>query len=310
MSATSSAAVTRLRDATCSDGAPSARNLLVTVFGDALLPHGVGNAVSVRSLATLLEPFGVSERLVRTSLTRLVNDGILRTKSVGRRSFYAIESTSRPLFRSADARIYGSRRGAWDRSWTIVVIDGSEATPAKRARLRQRLTWAGLGNVAPNVMASPVVTPEEVALVVEQTGGFTNVLVSRSHVFDGPGTLDENELARRCAPLDEVAAQYDRFVDEFDDFDRATLNALPPAEAFKLRMLLVARYRRIVLVDPLLPESLLPDGWAGARARALAAFVYGGCADAAERQLAAVTELADGTIVPDANWLHGRFIVE
>lgn len=304
------AAVSRLRDATSSDGAPSARNLLVTVFGDALLPHGADNAVSVRSLAQLLEPFGVSERLVRTSLTRLVNDGILRTEAVGRRSFYSVEATSRPLFRSADARIYGSRRGAWDRSWTIVVIDGSEATAARRARLRQRLTWAGLGAVAPNVMASPVVTAEEVALLVDQTGGFRNVLVSRSQVFDGPSTLAEDELARRCAPLDEVAAKYDTFVDEFSHFDRPTLDSLSTVDAFKLRVLLIARYRRIVLVDPLLPESLLPEGWAGARARALAAFVYDGCADASERHLAAVAELSDGTIVPDANWLHGRFIVE
>lgn len=303
-------AVGRLRDATSSDAAPSARNLLVTVFGDSLLPHGADVAVSVRSLAELLEPFGVSERLVRTSLTRLVNDGLLTTRSAGRRSFYAVDDASRPLFRQADARIYGSRGGEWDRSWTIVVIDGSEATPSKRARLRQRLTWAGLGVVAPNVMASPVVTAEEAALVVDQTGGFRNVFVGRSQVFDGASTIDEAELARRCAPLAEVAARYDAFVDDFRDFDRPTLDALAPVDAFKLRTLLIATYRRIVLVDPLLPESLLPEGWAGARARALAAFIYDGCADASERHLAQVVELADGTIVPDANWLHGRFIVE
>ena len=302
--------VDRLRDATSSNGAPSARNLLVTVFGDALLPHGPETAASVRSLTELLEPFGVSERLVRTSLTRLVNDGLLATRSVGRRSFYGVDPSSAPLFRRADARIYGSRSKPWDRSWTIVVIDGTESTAARRAHLRQRLTWAGLGVVAPNVMASPVVTAEEVALVVDQAGGFRNVLVSRSEVYDGASTIDEEELARRCAPLDDVAAKYDEFVDQFSDFDRHMLEALPPADAFKLRMLLIGTYRRIVLVDPLLPPSLLPDGWAGRRARALAAFVYGACADGAERHLAEVVELAEASLVPDANWLHGRFVVE
>jgi len=270
-----------LRSATISNGAPSARNLLVTVFGDALLPHGADTAVSVSSLAALLEPFAVSERLVRTSLTRLVNDGLLATRAVGRRSFYGVAPASVPLFRQADARIYGSRRAVWDRSWTLVVIDGSEATPAERARLRQRLTWAGLGGVAPNVMASPVVTAEEAALVVGQVGGFRNVLVSRSRLVEGSGTIDEDELARRCAPLDEVAAGYDQFVDRFECLERATLEALEPSDAFKLRTLLVATYRRLVLVDPLLPESLLPEGWAGSRARALA----------------------------DPTWLHGRFHV-
>jgi phenylacetic acid degradation operon negative regulatory protein len=300
----------RLRSVTNSNGAPSARNLLVTLFGDALLPHGRDVSASVGSLAALLAPFGVSERLIRTSLTRLVNDGLLVATSVGRRSFYGVAEGSIGLFRQADARIYGSRRTNWDGAWTLVVIDGAEATAAGRARLRQRLTWAGFGVVAPNVMASPVVTAEEAAQVVEQEGEFRNVLVTRATVFDGEGTIDQEDLARRCAPLDLVAAKYDEFVAEFEAFDRSALAELAPPDAFKLRILLVATYRRIVLVDPLVPESLLPDGWAGARARALAAFVYGGCIDAAERHLARVAELPTGAIVPDANWLHGRFVVE
>jgi phenylacetic acid degradation operon negative regulatory protein len=304
------ASLDRLRAVDIASGAPSARNLLVTLFGDALLPHGHDVHLSVGSLTRLLAPFGVSERLVRTSLTRLVNEGLLAARPVGRRSFYGVAQSAVELFRQADARIYGSRRRAWDGAWTIVVVDGAEATAVARARLRQRLTWAGLGVVAPNVMASPVVTPEETAAIIDQLGGFRNVLVSRSEVYDGASTIDEEELARRCAPLDEVAANYHTFVDDFGDLDRATLDALTPQDAFKLRMLLIAAYRRIVLVDPLLPEALLPDGWAGAKARALAAFVYGGCVDGAERHLALVAEPSAGAIVADANWLHGRFVVD
>jgi phenylacetic acid degradation operon negative regulatory protein len=304
------AALERLRAVDIASGAPSARNLLVTLFGDALLPHGIDVRLSVGSLTALLAPFGVNERLVRTSLTRLVNDGLLDARPVGRRSFYGVAPSAVDLFRQADARIYGSRQRPWDGKWTIVVVDGAEATAAARARLRQRLTWAGLGVVAPNVMASPVVSPEEAAAVVDQMGEFHNVLVTRSEVFDGQGTIDEEELARRCAPLDEVAADYRAFVDDFGDIDRATFEALTPEDAFKLRMLLIAAYRRIVLVDPLLPEALLPDGWAGAKARALAAFVYGGCVDPAERHLASVAEPSAGSLVADANWLHGRFVVD
>jgi hypothetical protein len=42
----------------------------------------------------------------------------------------------------------------------------------------------------------------------------------------------------------------------------------------------------------------------------LAAFVYGGCVDGAERHLALVAEPSAGAIVADANWLHGRFVVD
>jgi phenylacetic acid degradation operon negative regulatory protein len=105
-----------LREAACSNGAPSARNLLVTVFGDALLPLGAGTTASVAVLTELLGDFGVSERLVRTSLTRLVNDGLLAVESEGRRSSYGVAPDAHDLFRQADERIYRGAGPDWDGS--------------------------------------------------------------------------------------------------------------------------------------------------------------------------------------------------
>src|SRR5690554_5229410 len=91
-----------LRDASCSDGAPSARNLLVTLFGDGVAPHGTDIALPVSALADLLGSFGANERLIRTSLTRLANDGMLMARANGRRSFYGIHDGSIELFAAAD----------------------------------------------------------------------------------------------------------------------------------------------------------------------------------------------------------------
>ena len=173
--------------------------------------------ISVRSLSRLLATFGVNERLVRTSLTRLVNDGLLTTSTEGRRSFYRVAPQSLDLFRQADHRIYHGSADEWDGSWTIVVIDGSEATARRRAQLRQELAWAGLGSVAPNVMASPIVTAEAAAAVVGHVGGFANVLVSRSSVVEGEGTLGADELAHRVAALEEIAGRYARFIARYED---------------------------------------------------------------------------------------------
>ncbi len=283
MSRPSAAALRDLRAAECSNGAPSARNLLVTVFGDALLPHGPSTSVSVRALAVLLGAFGASERLVRTSLSRLVKDGLLDTHVEGRRSFYRVADTARDLFAQADARIYGSTPTAWDGSWTLVVIDGAESTPKQRARLRQELTWAGLGVVGPNVLASPVVPADVAAGVVARVGGFEHVLVSRSEVVDGEGTLGAERLARRCAPLDDLAQLYRAFTDRFEPF--ADAGSLAPEDAFKLRTLLVASFRRIALADPQLPAELLPADWIGTRARHVAGAVYRSVAAASEQRL-------------------------
>jgi phenylacetic acid degradation operon negative regulatory protein len=269
------------------------------VFGDALLPHGDTTRISVASLTDLLAPFGVNERLVRTSLTRLVNDGLLATEAAGRRSYYGVAVDARELFRQADRRIYGGHAERWDGSWTIVVIDGTEATAGRRAQLRQELAWAGLGFVAPNVMASPVVPAAAAAQVVAHVGGFSNVLVSRSSVLESDVTLGADELARRVAALDGIATRYASFADRFDRFDDRALVALDDRSAFKLRTLLVAEFRRIALADPQLPAELLPADWIGARARRVAARLYAAVAERSERFLVATAE--PGVAGPGAN---------
>lgn len=292
-----------LRAATCSAGAPSARNLLVTVFGDALLPHGDDTRLSVRALTDLLASFGVSERLVRTSLSRLVKDGLLVAEADGRRSFYAVAPSALELFRQAERRIYRGFSDDWDGSWTIVVIDGSEATPRLRAQLRQELAWAGFGNVAPNVMASPIVAAETAARVVAHVGGFANVLVSRSSVVEGDGTIGADELARRVAAVDAIAARYAAFTARFDRFDETVTALLDPVLAFKLRTLLVAEFRRITLADPELPSALLPADWIGRTARQVAGRVYAAVASESERFL--ITS-ADPPLLSRAT-VHNRF---
>ena len=59
-------------------------------------------------------------------------------------------------------------------------------------------------------MASPIVDAEAAARVVGHVGGFANVLVSRSSVVEGEGTLGADELAHRVAALEEIAGRYAR----------------------------------------------------------------------------------------------------
>src|SRR5213592_2799443 len=67
---------------------PRAKSLIVTVWGDALAPHG--GVVWLSRLIRLMASFGMSERLVRTSVFRLVRDGWLKGQTVGRRSRYRL----------------------------------------------------------------------------------------------------------------------------------------------------------------------------------------------------------------------------
>ena len=297
------AAIADLDAAVCSDGAPSARNLLVTAFGDVVVTAGPENEATVQALTSILADFGVNERLVRTSLSRLVNDELLTVRATGRRSFYRVAPTAIDLFAAADDRIYRGRPDPWDGHWTLVVLDGAESTPERRASLRQELIATGLGIVAPNVLASPIVSPSAVGEVVERIGGFEQVLVTRSTVVPGAGLADPVVLARRCVDVDDLEQRYDALADRFAAFDTGTLEALDDAQASKLRLLVVSTFRRVVLTDPMLPPDLLPSDWAGDRARREAARVYGEVTARSDRHL---TRLLDQPVVTPPSRFRAR----
>ena len=61
-------------------------SLIVTLFGDAIMPRG--GAVALGSLIALAAPFGLNERLVRTATVRLAKDGWLEGRRAGKLSEY------------------------------------------------------------------------------------------------------------------------------------------------------------------------------------------------------------------------------
>ncbi|TLZ23603.1 MAG: hypothetical protein E6K27_15870, partial [Gammaproteobacteria bacterium] len=86
-----------------------AGSLLVTIFGDAIAPRGA--AVTLGSLIRLAAPFGLTERLVRTSVARLARDGWLAARRSGRRSEYRLTRGGAERFAEATRRIYGQSPG-------------------------------------------------------------------------------------------------------------------------------------------------------------------------------------------------------
>lgn len=65
-----------------------AGSLIITVYGDSIVPRG--GTVWLGSLSKLVEPIGINERLVRTSVYRLTHETWLRGEKVGRRSYYRL----------------------------------------------------------------------------------------------------------------------------------------------------------------------------------------------------------------------------
>lgn len=282
---------------------PDAKSLIVSLYGDAIAPHGGG--IWLGSLVDLVEPFGANDRVVRTSVFRLSKEGWLASTQVGRRSSYGLTDSGRRRFEAADRAIYASARKPWGGRWTIVFTGLVEAEA--RDALRADLAWQGFGQL-PGVMVHP--EPDEGALRQALADAVLTdqavVMQASGEGWARPDAL--RALVARAWDLDTLAAVYAAFLADFRPFLTA-LAAAPasPRTAFRLRILLIHAWRRAILRDPLLPEELLPADWPGAAARLLVRNLYRAVAAAAEIHLARTMLTPDGPIAPPGAGYFERF---
>ena len=270
-----------------------AGSLLVTIFGDSIMPRG--GAISLGSLIQLAMPFGLSERLVRTASARLAQEDWLEARRLGKRSEYRLSAGGRARFAQATQRIYGAPSAHWSGRWTLIVLPATPA--AERHKLRKALEWQGFGELAGGVFAHPE-TPLQPAELPPRALVFEADLAS-------PAT--PALLVRLGWNLQDLAKRYQRFVQRFERVE-AALRAHPdPQTGFILRTLLIHEYRRLHLRDPLLPERLLPEGWPGIRAAALSRSIYGKVLPASETHLSAVASQIDGALPPADRSVQQRF---
>lgn len=245
---------------------PRGKSLIMTIYGDAILPLGGGAWLG--DLIGLLEPLGLNERVVRTSVYRLVQDGLLEARQVGRRSFYALTATGARQTATASRRIYALRPDRWDGVWTQVWLP-TKAAGDDRDALIQELTRLGFGFLTEDVLIHDGGALDLAVRAIEGLNltARTGVFSARIHgLGDDPAAMRAH--VARIWPLDTLAAEYAEFLGLAKPILAALETNRRPdaATSFQLRSLLIHAYRRIVLKDPLPPVDLTPLGWPGIEA--------------------------------------------
>jgi phenylacetic acid degradation operon negative regulatory protein len=277
-------------------------SLLVTILGDAIAPRG--GVIALGSLIELARPLGITDRHVRTSISRLANEQWVSSQRSGRVSFYRLTSHGRARFAEATQRIYGAAPADWNGEWTLVIFPRSMR--ASRDDLRDELTWLGFGQLTSGVFAHPTHREATVRARVAELESAGEVIVIQRAVV----THASNEqLVATGWDLGELARRYRRFVDMFAPLDEALTRTTQAAgeTAFVLRTLLVHEYRRIHLRDPQLPASLLPKQWPGTDAHALCRDLYAKVFAASEEFLSDRVQTLDGALPPPAAEVFARF---
>jgi phenylacetic acid degradation operon negative regulatory protein len=246
-------------------------SIVITVFGDAIVPRG--GSVWLGTLLEFFASLDIDSSVVRTAMSRLAADGWLTRAKVGRNSFYRLAEKGRQTFEAATRHIYDPPPSDWTGRFELLLIGNGEDRDAAREALRN----AGFGSPLPGVWVAPsgVPVPAEAAAAIRLE------------------VAAEDDSGRRLLsaswPLDRTADAYLKFMGMFEPLRTALRGdtELSEAEAFTARILLIHYYRRVVLRDPLLPESLLPADWPGGPARELCGEIY--------REL----------LLPSEQWLDG-----
>src|SRR6478735_4123051 len=123
-----------------------AGSLIVTVFGDAVVPRG--GVLSLSSLHDIMRAFRISDTLVRTALSRLVSEGWFERWKVGRNSYYRLTTQGQEAFAQATQRIYADPPQTWRGSFDLLLLDNGQG----RGALRAELSGAGYGSLGPDLL--------------------------------------------------------------------------------------------------------------------------------------------------------------
>lgn len=278
-------------------------SLLVTIFGDSILPRG--GAVTLGSLIRLAEPFGLTERLVRTSVGRLAKDGWLYARRAGRQSEYTLSKHGETRFADATERIYGEPPRDWDEKWTLLVLP-TRASARHRERIRDEMSWLGFGQLSPGVLAHPSRSVVDTRRQLKDMNLEDHAILVEAN---SSGLDQDRRLIATGWDLAELASAYRRFTGSFENVRRALSSGkeIEPEQAFVIRTLLIHDYRKIHLRDPLLPHGLLPADWIGARAYSLCAHLYRRVFPAAESHLTANVSTLSGSLQPTTAEAKRRF---
>jgi phenylacetic acid degradation operon negative regulatory protein len=261
--------------------------MMFTLFGDYIRHRG--DEIWVGSLIKIAAQFGLSERAVRSALSRMSQNGWLRVRRVEGRSYYGPTSRTRKLLEEGGRRIFTRRTGPWNGRWHLLVYSIPERKRHIRTELRKQLSWLGYGPLSSGSWICPHDLEPEVQNLVASLAveGCIETFTATHH-----GTSDPRQLAARCWDLASINRRYQAFLAKWEPLLREFQHReeVADSECFVQRFLLIHEYRKFFFVDPELPTELLPEAWCGGRASDLFHTFHNLLADRANQYFDSVFE--------------------
>jgi phenylacetic acid degradation operon negative regulatory protein len=245
------------------------RALILDLFGDYL--RYAGSEVRLADITELLAVFDVEAATVRVNLSRLRKEGWFTTRRAGRETVYSLTPHMLEILDEGRERIFRHREEEWQGRWTMVIYQVPESERAVREQLRKRLAWHGFGQLS----SSTWLTPHDLFAEARELAA-EYPLAKIDVLWCGTGDLQQDrDLAARCWDLEQLGADYQRFLHTYRGLNDEAANATKDGQAALIeRMHLISDFRRFPFRDPLLPRELQPSNWPSSEAYALFGAVH------------------------------------
>lgn len=228
------------------------QSLMLAFFGNHVLDEGP-LCVYSGSIIDVLARAGVGEQAVRSTLSRMVNRGLLQRQREGRRMYFGLTPQAAEILRDGSKRLWdtGAVNDDWDGSWTLLGFSLPESWQRQRHDLRSRLTWSGFGALYSGLWIAP--GDVDVSGIVAELGLAAHVKIFHATADDA---TDVGLMIRDTWDLDSVAARY-------ADFDKHWTAWLDTGSGDPVgnRLRLISEWLDIIRTDPRLPARHLPADW-------------------------------------------------
>ncbi|MER5183131.1 PaaX family transcriptional regulator C-terminal domain-containing protein [Streptomyces sp. NPDC002896] len=232
---------------------PRPQSLMLAFFGNHVLEEG-DLCVYSGSIIDVLGRVGVGEQAVRSTLTRMVNRGLLRRQREGRRMYFGLTPQATRVLQDGRTRIWqqGAVNDDWDGSWTLLGFSLPDSWKRQRHDLRSRLAWSGFGALYSGLWIAP--GNIDVAAVASELGLSAHVKIFHAQADEA---TDIELMIRDTWDLESIAARYVTF----DKRWTAHLGAGSGDDPIGTRLRLVSEWLGTIRTDPRLPARHLPPDW-------------------------------------------------
>jgi phenylacetic acid degradation operon negative regulatory protein len=243
-------------------------SVVITIFGDAVLPRG--GRIAMSDLQDISGRMGIEGNALRTAMSRLAKEGWVTRDKQGRNSFYSLSDAGHKTFIPATERIYQlsppKHTSQLGESWTIAIPHPGARPPEGGLILKGAALFSDLNDDA------------------------KSRLEADEHLLVSGNIRSIPDWVKGIATPADVALRYDQLAQTMTNSMRIDHSDLDPLDALAARCLVIHHWRRIVLRHPQMPHELTPNNWPGERCASLVAAAYQSLLIPSERWWKPVTE--------------------